>query len=357
MVIPLTLWIPLAVVLGGALIICTMWLFMVFVTACLALATWCRQRSKKTEVDSEPHYIWRSGLFQGRVGHTRFHPKRHSFSYPLYIFMVDLDEVDDLLANQLWPLSKIVSFQVDDHMKQDRTFLRNNTNAMIKTSKDLAEKIFQVVQRDSLKTIGNGNNDNMISSATHRILLVTQLSYWGYCFNPVSFYYLQNKITHQVDVMVAEVSNTPWGEMHEYVLRQPPQKRDDDDDDNDNDETKYAKRNYKFDKSFHVSPFMEMNYVYDWTFQEQMTINHVIFNHLDVITSMKTKEDRLQFTARMQVQRQSSLWCIVLFLLQYPMFCLVIQIWIHYEAFWLFVKGIPYHMFHIQQEVRQRHLE
>uniref|UniRef100_A0A7S4SM59 Uncharacterized protein n=1 Tax=Ditylum brightwellii TaxID=49249 RepID=A0A7S4SM59_9STRA len=29
-------------------------------------------------------------------------------------------------------------------------------------------------------------------------------------------------------------------------------------------------------------------------------------------------------------------------LIQYPLYCIIIQIWIHIEAFWLFVKGVPF---------------
>jgi DUF1365 family protein len=44
-----------------------------------------------------------------------------------------------------------------------------------------------------------------------RILLLTHLAYFGYCFNPVSFYYVYDEAApQQVQTVVAEVSNTPW---------------------------------------------------------------------------------------------------------------------------------------------------
>lgn len=73
-----------------------------------------------------------------------------------------------------------------------------------------------------------------------QILLLTHLSYYGYCFNPVSFYYILKKgassigsagstanadkgasskfSDENIEAIVAEVSNTPWNEMKCYVL-------------------------------------------------------------------------------------------------------------------------------------------
>ncbi|TFJ81111.1 hypothetical protein NSK_007753 [Nannochloropsis salina CCMP1776] len=105
-----------------------------------------------------------------------------------------------------------------------------------------------------------------------RITLLTHLRYMGYVFNPVSFYYVWDKEGKGVETVVAEVSNTPWNEMHCYVLdpRSPGIKA-----------TRMLKLRsaagaraggkeevwrYVFDKDFHVSPFMDMAHVYDWEF-------------------------------------------------------------------------------------------
>jgi len=58
-------------------------------------------------------------------------------------------------------------------------------------------------------------------------------------FNPVAFYYcFQDDALRSV---VAQVTNTPWGEKHAYVL---------------------GARGGTFDKDFHVSPFMAMDHTY-----------------------------------------------------------------------------------------------
>ena len=50
------------------------------------------------------------------------------------------------------------------------------------------------------------------------IRLLTHLSYFGYCQNPVSFYYCFSADGETLETVVAEVTNTPWGERRCYVL-------------------------------------------------------------------------------------------------------------------------------------------
>lgn len=40
------------------------------------------------------------------------------------------------------------------------------------------------------------------------VRLLTHLRYWGYCFNPVSFYYCYDKTKQHLEVIVAEINNT-----------------------------------------------------------------------------------------------------------------------------------------------------
>ncbi len=50
------------------------------------------------------------------------------------------------------------------------------------------------------------------------IRLLTHLRYFGYCFNPASFYYCYDASDIRVETIVVEIHNTPWGEHHCYVL-------------------------------------------------------------------------------------------------------------------------------------------
>jgi DUF1365 family protein len=85
-----------------------------------------------------------------------------------------------------------------------------------------------------------------------RIALLTHLRYFGYCMNPVSFYYCWNESGESVDAVVAEVNNTPWGERHCYVLDARGQGVD--------------RLRFAFKKEFHVSPFMDLEQDYRWSF-------------------------------------------------------------------------------------------
>ncbi|MBV9806934.1 MAG: DUF1365 domain-containing protein, partial [Solirubrobacterales bacterium] len=80
------------------------------------------------------------------------------------------------------------------------------------------------------------------------IRVLTQLSSFGHCFNPVSFYYCFEDTTDRLESVVAEVTNTPWGERHAYVLGGPDERR--------------GVLTGEFDKALHVSPFMDMDHRY-----------------------------------------------------------------------------------------------
>jgi DUF1365 family protein len=81
------------------------------------------------------------------------------------------------------------------------------------------------------------------------IRLLTHLRYFGYCFNPISVYYCFDRGDNISDV-VLEVSNTPWGEMHCYVLP------------HDAGDSGEERLQVDFEKSFHVSPFLPMDMRY-----------------------------------------------------------------------------------------------
>lgn len=288
---------------------------------------------------------YRSSLYFGRVWHSRFVPVSHSFTYPLFLFCLDLhDEVEkeNLFGQVLWPLSLLMNFSERDHLKNQEGMRPGSTSKGL-----LSERIMRLVADRTQQRF-------VPSTETHRILLLTHLSYYGYCFNPVSFYYIQNKASGKTDAVVGEVSNTPWNEMHCYVLHETsvndvstcvllgkvdPSKA--------SENTPCSKINYVFPKQFHVSPFMEMEYKYDWTFAEKLvTLNAKNDSEttITIINEMRsTTENKLCFRANMKVERKSMHpFQMAFYVTTYPVYCLIIQVWIHYEAFCLFVKGVAF---------------
>jgi DUF1365 family protein len=79
------------------------------------------------------------------------------------------------------------------------------------------------------------------------VRLLTNLRTLGHCFNPVCFYYLFEEDGETVGAVVAEVTNTPWGDRHAYVLQRQDGRR---------------VLAADMDKRLHVSPFMGMDQRY-----------------------------------------------------------------------------------------------
>jgi DUF1365 family protein len=84
-----------------------------------------------------------------------------------------------------------------------------------------------------------------------KIYLLTNLSCLGYSINPISLYFVYNDAGDELDYLIVEVTNTPWGEKHQYVLTNPVKPQKD-------------IYHYRFEKLLHVSPFLPMNYIYDF---------------------------------------------------------------------------------------------
>ena len=95
------------VVLSGICIV-----LILMCTCILALITHLRQVNWPKNIAT--------ALYCGRVSHTRYVPVKHSFSYPLFFCLLDLEEEASLFHGKrpiLWPLSLIMNFHHDDHLK------------------------------------------------------------------------------------------------------------------------------------------------------------------------------------------------------------------------------------------------
>ena len=153
------------------------------------------------------------------------------------------------------------------------------------------------------------------------IRLLTHLRYFGYCFNPVSFYYCFDKSDKKLEMIMAEVTNTPWNERHCYFIT--------------------AKKNKSFrqglKKQFHVSPFWDMEHDYDWYFSDVSdTISVNMINY---------KDEKKVFDATLSLSVSKKLTNLNLFLsvLRFPFSTLMVYLRIHYQAFKLWVKGATFY--------------
>lgn len=175
-----------------------------------------------------------SAVYVGRVRHRRVSPVRHAFAMPLHLVYLDLDEVEGLFRRRLlWSVGgpNLAWFRRKDYLGP--------------RGKPLAEAV-----RDRVE----GELGRRPSGA---VRVLTQPRYFGCGFNPVSFYYCFEG--ERLDAIVAEITNTPWRERHAYVL-----------------DARAAREGgkpggllrFRFRKCFYVSPFMEMEIEYDWSFSE-----------------------------------------------------------------------------------------
>jgi len=200
-----------------------------------------------------------SCIYEGRVKHTRTSPAVHTFDYKLFLMYLDLEELPQLFEKRwFWSSSRpaLARFRRRDHLGPEH--------------QPLADAVRDLVAAE-IGTRPEGP-----------IRLLTNLSYFGFCFNPVSFYYCFAADGTSLDYIVTEVNNTPWGERQSYVLCCDPRQRF---------------QRIKFDKQMHVSPFNPMEMKYRWCSnapQEMLTLNlETEFDseiHVDATMALRRRE-------------------------------------------------------------------
>lgn len=242
-----------------------------------------------------------SCIFRGQVSHSRSEPVDHSFKYRLFMAYLDLDELDRVFSGRwFWSTRRaaLARFRREDHFGDPDQPLD-----------------------DAIRDLVDARTGTRPSGP---IRLLTHLSYFGYCFNPISLYYCFDRDDSRVETIVAEVNNTPWGERHCYVLA---------DDKNLGDE---ATRRFRTAKELHVSPFMDMDVIYDWLLTEPA-------QELVVRISNETEQKRL-FNATLILERQEiSGIALARMLANFPFMTLKVIWSIHWQALKLWLKGCPVH--------------
>lgn len=242
-----------------------------------------------------------SCIYHGRVSHRRFAPVLHEFSYRLFMMYVDLDEIPGAFEKHwLWSARKpaLAWFRRADHFGDPAKPLRTCVQ-------DLVEK------ETSIRPTGP-------------VRLLTHFRYFGYCFNPVSFFYCFSEDGKNLEHIVAEVSNTPWGERHCYVLSE---------------HNAIALSNdgvtYRHAKGFHVSPFLDMEMDYRWRIRAPGERLAVRIENIrgdkrlfDVVLSLK--QSPINAPDLLKV------------LLAYPFMTLKVMFLIHAQALKLWVKKVPF---------------
>jgi uncharacterized protein len=164
-----------------------------------------------------------SALYEGTIRHRRFAVRRGEFRHALALAYVDLDELPRLLGGRLVRRRPgLVRMRRRDYLGDPAVPLADAVRALVEQRTGAAP-------------------EGPVRMLTHPRTL-------GHCFNPVSFYYCFDR-GGRLDAIVAEVTNTPWGERHAYVLDRAGEE---------------PVLRGAHEKRLHVSPFMGMAQRYEW---------------------------------------------------------------------------------------------
>ena len=239
-----------------------------------------------------------SCLYEGVVKHARHRPVRHKFSFRLFLLYLDLAEIDQVFADRLFWSTKRPAparFRRSDHLGDPDLPLDEAVRSLV---------------RERTGSWPGGP-----------VRLLTHLSYFGYCFNPISIYFCFAADGITVEFLVMEVSNTPWGERHCYVLDARGQRGP------------VLRQAGK--KELHVSPFMGMQMDYRWAVGIPGETLHVSVKGSDSEGHLFDAELELDHAP---INRVSLARCLV----RHPFMTGRVLAAIYWQAFRLLLKRAPF---------------
>ena len=239
-----------------------------------------------------------SAFYVGRLAHARMTPKQHRFSYRVFMPFVDVDSVSDITRRATgWGSRGLAParFVRSDFLGDER----------LSVAEAVKQRIFEETEQHF----------------EGQIFLLANWRYFGYQNNPIAVYYCYDAAGEQLQYVVAEVTNTPWGERHSYVLEAP-----------DADQPLAT----EFQKALHVSPFNPMNMTYRWYSNvpgDDLNIQIALFEEgqriFDAVLSLASEP----LTAR-SARRA---------ILAYPFMTIKVVAGIYWEALRLLLKGVSLH--------------
>ena len=261
--------------------------------------------------------ITASSLYECTVLHERFAPKRHRFAYRLFYFALDLDELAILPRHlALFSLKRANLFRF-----RERDFLpigeplHNPTGPSGEPAGAPGPSSLKSRARAFCSTHGGDFGPD------GRVLLVTLPRVLGFQFNPVSFYFCFDSAGRPVGA-IAEVTNT-FREVKLYFVPPAPGRQG------------AGVFRLHTPKHFYVSPFFGLDLKFEIVLHAPGAKLAVRIDDLDggrrVLHSTLTGRKAPLTDARLA-------W----FLLKYPLVTLKIVALIHWQAFRLWLKRVPY---------------
>ena len=241
--------------------------------------------------------IVHSALYSGKIGHRRFAPRVHNFTYRIGMLYLDLDEQDAVLA--LSPLAGRGRFAAFGFRETD--YLPQFTSSGMPLRDAVRQRVAEALGR----------------SIDGPIRLLTQPRSWGLAFNPASFFYCFDR-DEQLQAILCEVSNTPWRERYHYVMPTCGN----------------GHQQFAVAKGFHVSPFLPRDLEHHMSFSQPQ-------QRLGIHMEDRQGAQRL-FDASLSLQRQPlSRASLHRHLLAFPWMTAKTVVSIYWQALRLLLKRIP----------------